>query len=612
MHTSLLFAILCAFALIGCQSDVARRSQIENERLEFLNNAQNVSGLEKSNEFHRAMHDEIDRSIHTLQLKSLRKPYFIEYSLRDRKFYSVDASFGSLVESGASSGKSLIVGVRVGDSLFDNTNFFDVDLGFFGSTDDEERYRNRQVPIELDYWALRRELWLATDAAYKQSAELFAKKQAAIKNRLRLDTIQDFTTVGSQQYVDTVAFPPFDRAKFEKMCVAVSAVFREFPAINLSKVGVEYLPEHVYYYNSSGNGFIKTKLYTGLEIVAATQAHDGMPVANAYAAYSMDPANLPSTDSLIRAARILAQNLTALTKAPTITPYSGPVLFEGQAAAETFAQSFLPNTVTQRVPITESGIQDEPRYFAFQNKIGGRVLPEFLSMDVMPKTRSFNGTPLISAYTVDDEGVPAQDFTIVNGGYLKGLMSSRIPTRRIKSSNGHYRGGAAIMSVLGLEADDAHTFSNTQLREKLIALCKDRELPYGIIVRKALNKNILFTTLFGLTQGEYPFTRGVTSISLLEAYKIFPDGREELIRGCEVAGITHQSFKDIIGIGDRRFAYNYLASAVTSPFVTGGSQFLPVSIIAADVLFEDLEIRTVQEDFTKPPALEHPFFSDSK
>jgi TldD protein len=140
-------------------------------------------------------------------------------------------------------------------------------------------------------------------------------------------------------------------------------------------------------------------------------------------------------------------------------------------------------------------------------------------------------------------------------------------------------------------------------------LCKDRELPYGIVVRKILNPNILMTTLYNLTEGDFPFARTPGQMTVLEVYKVFPDGREELVRGCDVAGLTTQSFKDILAVGDRKFAYNCFAVPVTLSFFSGGSQFLPASVIIPSMLFEDVEIRPLEEDFTKPPILPHPFFT---
>jgi TldD protein len=567
------------------------------------------SAFAQPQEIMRAMRDEISRSMKELRLPSLEKSYFVQYSLTDRQTYNIKASFGSLTESRFARDKRLSVGLRVGAVQFDNTNFFDPALGFFGSSDDEERFKNRSIPSEVDYSSLRRELWLATDAAYKQSAELYAKKQAALKNRVRLDTLPDFSLYPPSSFQDTTTIPVFDVQYFEKLAVDISSIFREYSAIALSSVAIEYVPQREYFATSEGREYIKTELVCGVEIVATAQAKDGMPLAQVFSAYSKTPSGLPSRDSLLKATRTIAECLSRIVVAPLLPAYSGPVLFEEQASAEVFLQTFAPNCATQRSPVTERGVSDNPQNAAFQNKIGARVLPEFVSVQAMPKLASFAAMQLIGAYSIDDECVLPEAFQIVKNGYLKGLMSSRTPTRRVKTSNGHSRGGAAMFSTMDISATKDRTLSTKKLRERMMQLCKDRELPYGIIVRKILNPNILITTLYNLTEGDFPFARTPGQMTALEVYKVFPDGREEIVRGCDVAGMTAQSFKDILAVGDRKFAYNCYAVPVTPSFFSGGAQFLPSSVLVPSMLFEDVEIRPLEEDFTKPPLLPHPFFT---
>lgn len=562
-----------------------------------------------SQETLRAMRDELARSKRELRLPSLEQPYYIQYSLHNNAHYSVKASFGSLLDSRQFHEKRLTVGLRVGSAQFDNTNFFDPALGFFGSSDDEERFKNRSLPLELDYASLRRELWLATDAAYKQSAELFAKKQAALKNRVRLDTLPDFTLLPPATLLDTATTPAFDKKYFEQLAIQLSAIFRDFPAVTLSTVTIEYIPGQEIFANSEGREFIRTATLAGIEIAATAQAPDGMPVAQTYTTYSRFPSALPSRDSLTKAARLLAETLSKAVRAPVATAYSGPVLFESQAAAEAFLQIFAPNLATQRSPVTERGISDNPQNANFQNKIGARVLPEFISVAAAPNLSNFAGAQLVGSYKIDDEGVPAESFIIIKDGYLKGLLSSRTPTRRVNRSNGHNRGGAAMFGVLEMSATKARSLPNRKLRERMMQLCKDRDLPYGIIVRKILNPNILMTTIYNLTEGDFPFARTPGQMTALEVYRIYPNGREELVRGCDIAGLTVQSFKEILAVGDRKIPYNCYALPVTASFFSGGSQFVPASALVPDLLFEDVEIRPLEEDFSKPPILPHPFFS---
>lgn len=556
----------------------------------------------------RAMADELKRSLSELHVEGLQKPYYLDYAVTRRTSYGIKSTLGALLYSRATQSASLTVGIRVGTPKFDNTNYFDVSLGFFGSADDEESYRNRRIPTELDYSALSRELWLATDAAYKQAAELYSKKEAAIKNRLRNDTTPDFILAPASVQVDTVGhYAKFDTRYFEALTKDLSEIFARYPNIQASTVGIEYLPEETIYVNSEGREFVKREAYVGLEVAASAQSDDGMIIANSYTCYARTPQDLPSRDSLLKAIEQTAATLEQTRTAPKLDDsYSGPVLFEGQAAAEVFAQMFTPNLVAQRMPLTERGVQDDERFGSFQNKIGGRVLPEFLSVEAIPQKTMFEKTSLCGSYAVDDEGTPSKNVMIVEAGYLKTLLSSRIPTKRIRESNGHQRGGAPIMSSVLIQSNKKNALSAVDLRKRMMKFCKDRELPFGVIVRKVLNQNLLYTVLFSQTSGEFPYAQGAGKMSLLEVVKLYPNGKEEIIRGAEGMGFVVQAFKDIVAVGNKQRAYNYLAPAVMSPFMTGGSQYVISSIITPDILFEDAEISPLKSDFPKPPLLPSP------
>ncbi|OGU16186.1 MAG: hypothetical protein A2X61_12965 [Ignavibacteria bacterium GWB2_35_12] len=566
-----------------------------------------------TNEIMKGMRDEINRSMNELHLESLQKPYYIEYTLKIYDSYHITSTLGTITNSAKDKKAELNVNIRVGDYSFDNSNFFDISLGLFGSTDEEENYKSRTVPYEIDYKSLRRELWLASDAAYKQASEILSKKIATLKNKTRKDSTPDFIKLPPEKNYDTIPIPAFNVDKFEDLCRNVSSKFNSYKNLQISYVGLEYIPETVYYLNSEGREYIKTGLYSGIEILAATQADDGMPLYDMYSAYSKSPYEIPREDSLSKSALSIAENLTLLEKSPILEEsYSGPVLFEDNAAAELFAQVFAPNLVVQRSPMTESGVQESDRYMAFQNKIGGRVLPEFLSISAGPNKGYFDKTPLLGSYKIDDEGVLAQQVNLVKDGYLKSLLSSRVPSKRISVSNGHKRGGAAMLSIVEISSDKNHRKTRKELISQMLKLCRDRDLPFGIIVKKAANQNIFYTTLQRIAPTHISLNYNPQAFNLLTVYKVFRDGREELVRGCDANGFTVQSFKDILNVGNKLYVLNLLAPSITSPYITGGDLYVGSSVISPSLLFEDGEIKVREDDLPNKPFLPNPLTELSK
>jgi len=555
----------------------------------------------------RAMKDEIKRSMNELKIESLEKPYYIEYKLVLNNPTVINSTLGSLSDITNRPYSRLNVQVRVGDYSFDNTNYFDIGLGFFGSSDDEEKYKNRSIGQEFDYYSLRRNLWLATDAAYKQSAELFAKKISALKNRARKDTTHDYLKMEPVKSFRKEEFPNFDKKYFTELANSLSSLFLDYEDIYSSEVLFENVNKTTYYVNSEGVEYIKSYYYTSMEIVAATQADDGMPLSNYDTEFARNPKEFPSKSELIKKAKNVAYILSETKKSkPLDDSYSGPVIFTESAASELFAQNFAPNLVTQRKAISDGGFVGDESGKAFQSKIGGRVLPEFLSLEANPLLSSYKNKDLVGHYLIDDNGIKSQKVSLVENGYLKNLLSSRIPTKRVRKSNGHKRGGAPMVSSLFMTSNEEKSLDYETMKEKMIELCKNRELPYGIIVKKIMNRNVLYTTLYRQTMGQTNIPRGAGKFVPTQMYKIYPDGREELTRGANGNGFTVRSFKDIIFVGDKPFVYNYLAPAVVSPFVSGGDQYIPSSVIIPDLLFEDGEIKLLDDDFKKPPYLPNP------
>jgi predicted Zn-dependent protease len=458
------------------------------------------------------------------------------------------------------------------------------------------------VSYEIDYANLRRELWLATDAAYIKSAENLSKKQATLKNKIRKDTTWDFLKITPSKNNDIKKFKPFPKNDVEELIQKMSATFKDYPEVHTSRVSMEYLPTKVYYVNSEGTEFIKMKSKVGLEVSGSSQADDGMIISNFYSCYANNLAQMPTLDSMVNAARNVAVKITEVRNAPALEDtYAGPVLFTDNAAAEIFAQVFAPNLVARRAQLSSSGFPASKKHTAFQRKIGGRVLPEFMSMDAKPSMQKIGDTPIFGTYKIDDEGTLTQDFTLVKEGYLKNLFSSRVPTKRIRESNGHKRGGSpSISNIVITTADKKKTLSYEDLKEKMMKLCKDRELEYGLVVKRIMNPNIFSSHIVNqIFTGDFSYMRG-NALNLCEVYKVYPDGKEELVRGAEGTGFTHQSFKDIIFCGNDENVYNYWGSA------SGYGNWHAATIVTPSILFEDGEIGTIDSDFKKPPLLSSP------
>lgn len=611
----LLLTVYCSLFFLQNNHLSSKTSALRNN----LSNLYEDLRLENNEiELFKAMKDEMKRSFAQLRLVGVDSLYYLQYVVQIHNVYEVKTSNGGIVKVTQKPYATLSVQARVGSPKMDNTNFFDVSLNFFGSSDDEESFENRLIPFELDYASLRNELWLATDVAYKQATEILAKKVSYLQNKVRKDTTHDFYFLPAVRFSlpqATIELTSQEMTQIPFQIAQLSKRFLDFPKIINSQVNFEYIQKRILYCNSEGREFAKSDNFCGVEVVALTQRDDGMLLSNTYSNYQISPKkysfqNIGSNKHFLeKEIDTLVSTVLKLKEAlPLEDPYSGPVMFAGQATGELFGQFFIPNLVVQRQALSDQGF-DATRNIAFQNKVGGRVLNVSFSVNAITGTTKLQDS-VVGSFQFDDQGIETPErIEVVKNGYLVTLLNDRTLTKKFTSSNGHNRSGGTAPGVMEITySGSKETYES--LKKKMMELCKKRELPFGLVVKKIVNQNLLFTSIYRLSEGEYPIARGEAKVNAIEVYKVFPDGKEELITSPEINGLTVGMFKEIIGASNVTARYSYLASAIISPFITGGAQFLPTTLYFPEtILIEELEVKPNQEEFSKPPIMASPLLA---
>ena len=513
----------------------------------------------------RAMRDEMARS-KNMQLAGLSKPYFIAYRIQDMDTTAVVASLGSLLSSRSVRTRVLQVDLRVGDYKLDNTNFMAFATRQVGGVSHGE-----QITLDNNYKEIRRRIWLATDSQYKRAVELLAAKQAVLQNQSHRDDLPDFSQEKANKYFEADKPTTIDVPVLEATARQVSAVFRRMPELQSSQVTITVHNVYTRYLNTEGTDYTLFDPDTTVEIKATTQADDGIPIDDSETVFSGSPAELAAADLTARAQQIVAR-LEKLRTSGALDRYNGPVLFEGEAGAEVFAQSFAPALVASRTPVT-----DNPRAQAFLEQmitrfgsgtlvdhIGGRVLPDFITVVDNLKLEAFQSKRLMGTYAIDEDGVPTRVNTVVESGILKLVLNARTPVSGATQSTGSHFGVSAAPTNLILTTGKS---SNQQeLRRMLLERAKARGSDYGIVVRRAGGSASEFIqTAMAMAQGGGPVGN-----NMLEVVKLYSDGREELVHGLQLQSMTAASFKDIIAVGDHPVAYSAVfIPGFSSPMMVG-------------------------------------------
>ena len=213
-----------------------------------------------------------------------------------------------------------------------------------------------------------------------------------------------------------------------------SAVFAQFPEVRSSAVYLEGHAGGSYLVNSEGSEVrVPEKVFT-LDIRALSQAPDGMTVRDSVSFNALDPSALPGEADLKNAATTVANNISALLKAPRGEDYNGPVIFEGVAAAQIFAEVLGKNLGLSRRPVAAPGGRGGGGNLSeLEGRLGARVLPDSFTVVDDPSLSEYRGHRMIGGYEIDREGVRAKTLTVVEKGLLRGYL---LPVSRLEDLKG--------------------------------------------------------------------------------------------------------------------------------------------------------------------------------
>ena len=548
----------------------------------------------------QALRDEMARSMEELRLEDAEQPYFLAYRVFENATSSATASLGGLLNVNNGFNRQLVVELRVGDYDADNTNF----LSF--------RNPSAMLPataalsLDDDYDTLRRQIWLATDMAYKRALDQLAGKRAALQNKTQVEKVADFTREDPYQF-DGWTATTLDTSRAPDLAVGTSAAMQAMPHLSRSEVRVLTAFDRTWFVNSEGSAFVRETPFIGVYALAASQADDGAELQDGVHVWIRDWREMPDAPALTEKIQAMTERLRERRQAPVSERYSGPVLFEGQAAAELVTQVLGPRLIALRLPTSDSP-QIEQAMAQFRNpfldKIGGRVLPRFLSVVSDPTLEAHAGVALHGRQPVDDDGVPTRRTTLVERGTLRALLSTRMPLAEVPESSGSRWRDSPMPSNILLQP--TRGMSADELKEELFLLAEDRGLDHAIVVRR------MGTRLAKLGSGPGGFFGPDASSGepLIGVYKVYPDGTEERLRMASLSAFSESDFRDIVAVSDTTTRHDTGYSPVPPglPAASGGGIW-PISVVTPALLFEDVTVRRPPGNIRKPPVTPHPLAS---
>jgi hypothetical protein len=502
----------------------------------------------------RALQAELTRSKAQLKMDNVDAPFYIEYRVFDVEQFEAGAAFGAIRDQSRTRLRLLRAVVRLGDNKVDS--FYGPGQGI-----------SDILPLDNDELAIRHQVWMATDQAYKRAGEAFATKKSLLKQLNVEQPVDDFAKAQAVQSIGNVAKLDIDPAKWTKMLESATSVYKNDPQIQSLTSNLSFIALTEYFVNTEGSATRQGSSHYLIVLSASEQAPDGMRLERAPEYTSSRIEEMPTPEQFQADALKLMDGMKALREAPVVDEeYRGPVLFSNDAASDMFFDLIVPNILGRRPapgrPARTTG--------AFASSYRARVLPDFLSVVDDPTVDTFAGHSLSGSYKVDDEGVPVAPVSVVDKGILVNFLIGRQPIRDFPASNGHGRAsgsGNTSPAPGNVFIRPAKTSTREELKKQLIDQCRDRGLKYGYFV-DTLGPRLTPRVL----------------------YRVWADdGHEELVRGA--------IFNEL----DTRALRSDLSAAGDDPLVSNRPGIPFMTLVSPSVLFNELEVKRADNSKEKLP-----------
>ena len=522
---------------------------------------------------------QLKRSMKTLQ-KQNPPIYYLSYSYNEEDSAILNVRNGAVAREQISHNFSLQVFPRAGSPRMDNTRTLKKDRTFYTLADiDVPRWQE-------DPYAFTTAVWRVTQQAVEDVQQDFNRVKADAQNAsVRADNSPDFVFPPKETFCLEDKPLEFDLQYIKELLLKASRLTTDKPFILDSEFVFSMRNTQRYFVDSVGTQLKFPVRLARLRYNISGQTADGAEFSRSGFYDVLNADELPSEEKLLADVTQSINELKALSIAPEAQPITVPAILKNRAMAV-----FVHEVLGHRV---EGHRQKEDSFGkTFTDKLGQQVVSPLLTIVDDATLVSFNNIPLRGFYYYDDEGVKARPVVLVENGILKNFLMNSSPIKGVSTSNGHGRaemGKRPVARMGNTRVIAGETIPYEQLEQQLLEEIRRQKVPYGVIIED-LSGGLTFTAT------NLPQTFKLTPTLM---YRIYPDGRKELVRGVDMVGTPLASFKEVVAAADDYDVFNGTCGAE--------SGWVPVSGIAPSVLLRRLELEKTGKADTKPPLLPPPF-----
>jgi predicted Zn-dependent protease len=529
---------------------------------------------------------ENEREIGVLRKLEKDPAYYLAYQLVEQRVVSLEAEGGALISDSDDVARNLDVEVRVGKPGLDNTRALADDNNGLNAP----LTRRGVVPFGDDKQALSNALWLETDRRYREAVTALGyvkQDQATLKTPK--DAIADFTSSEPEVYIEKPAELKFDKQEWIARLKKCSAKALKEPATR-GTCQVVFQLNTAYFVNSEGTQLQLSWTNAQMSVSVGVKADDGMNLSRLEQRFGRTPADLPNEAAIDKMIAEVTGDLADLEKAPLAEPYVGPAILEGRASGVFFHEVFGHRIEGHRQ-------KDKTGGQTFASYVNKAVAPDWLSVYDDPSITTLNGVQVNGFYRFDDEGVRARRANLIDKGKLVGFVMGRNPIAGFEKSNGHGRRSPGLPPVArqgNLVVEASKSVPRKDLEGMLIEEIKKQNRPFGMI----------FTDISGGFTNTSAFAPQAFKVNPVMAYRLYPDGRRELVRGVDISGTPLVALQSIRAASREIETFNGVCGAE--------SGWVPVSASAPSLLIEKIEVEKGYIPPDRPPLLGPPAIRKEK
>ena len=422
-----------------------------------------------------AMEDEMKHVYKELSEKQKTEPLLIDYVLCHSRYSQAVASAGACTGiTNYGTANRVMADVILGDSMI--TSKIEID--------------NRQptyIHQEMDYASIRKALRKESIRAYTSAVENLDNKKNKLNDSPKPEkeiSVPEFRKLPPVVWIGRSAVnenTSIDTMKH--LAERLSKVFLDYPELMNHKVYIRQRRFDHYRLTSEGQKIMIPESQLTIFADADIKTNNGLCITKEYRRHVSRIEDLPSERDIADELRQFAESIIKESKAKVVKDlYIGPVLYEGEVAAEIIADNAIFYAHSYSYP--ERDMYDK-KYLYLDKKI----FPKQLDVYQLGEDSIYNGVNLMGYNPVDANGQKPMTLKFIEKGILKNMLSKRAPSvgSNLYTGNEWFNTvGVSILpkfsvGILHIKSDEAIKYS--KLRKLLLKSAKDQGFEYAYIVR---------------------------------------------------------------------------------------------------------------------------------